>query len=146
MSIAPLSIGTQMLYPTTISPQAGFANTYVIPNSNLFLFPFTLEAGQAFDIKVLQAPGLGQYNQDHSVRIWVTDVPGNGPVVLYPTNVSIWHANRVEGETVTAYDSSMEAPEGKTACLPLVPGDYFISIQNLANQENIFTFDLTELV
>lgn len=131
-----------MLYPLTVAPDPVRPNQYVIPNGNLYAFPFTVAEGEAVNVVVAHT-GIGK--QDHSLRVWVSAEPGHNPVVDRPIHVVNWYPNRDAREYVTVYDSAL-APPTVPGPLAVQPGTYFVNVLNLTNSENSFAFELTDLV
>lgn len=132
-----------MLYPLTTFTTLRSDDTYVIPNGNLFAFPFTIGEGEAKNIVVVHTAGTS--NQDHSLRAWVSTEAGGTVLYDAPAFVQMWHPNRNAAEYVTAYDRGIEAPQAPMP-LALAPGDYVLNVLNLSNRQNVFAFVLTELV
>lgn len=111
----------------------------LVPKDSITTFELAVGVGEIIDLSVAHIAPV----QDHSLRAWVSIVPGDTPVVLYPAAVSVWNPNRLSlPEIITVYDSALATPDAQKP-LPLAPGTYTLNVENLISATNAFLISLT---
>jgi hypothetical protein len=127
--------------PPIIFPAIALTGYYEILAGQVAVFPFTLAPNGQIVINVVQQQGT----QDHTIRVWVSKEPYGTSVVLNPQNVTYWNPNHIANQIVTVFDTTMPQHPAVQTPLALLPGDYFLNIQNLENRSNVVYSLLTVL-
>lgn len=125
--------------PLVVFPDLAPTGYYMAASGQTVVFPFALPAAGVITINVIQQIGT----QDFTLRAWVSFEP-NGISASAISNIEFWHPNHTPNTIVAAYDLSGPPPLA-TRLLPLLPGNYFLNVQNLENRNNVFYSLLTLL-
>lgn len=129
-----------MLYPIQHETATGFPT--LINPGHLVVIPWTLSSETILEISVVHtAP---KEFQDYSIRVWLSQYPGSNSLFYIPSNMIVWHPNKIGTDPVVVYDENLPDPDF-FAMGSLSPGNYWINILNLVNTENSFSCVLTVL-
>jgi len=106
----------------------------MLPSGALAISPFTVANGQYVKMVAIQtAP-----TQDFSMRAWISRLP-EGPSEGTNHYTRHWPINRI-AEIVVIYDRNLPVPDIVGRLIAVDPGDYYVNILNLVNEENSFSF------
>jgi hypothetical protein len=127
-----------MLYPFALTTPND-SGSYNLNSGSGIAFAFDIVSNGSVSLLVVLT-AIEQ--QDSSLRCWVGHDVGGSPLIAFPPDEPLWHAQRIAHPMITVYDKSLSRPQYELS-IGVTPGSYFVNILNLTNAKNQFSFLLT---
>ncbi len=146
-SLPPIFIPTikPSIYPITVlDSSVAILDPNLILSGNLIIIPIDMRISHMIQIGVFQMSN----NQDFSLRGWISNLPNGQPLYSttgYYLNRGDFPITKYGALPVILFNPGQTPPIAQSFSVEIPSGVYYINIQNLANEANIFGFTLTEL-